>query len=373
MLPNGTAVKRRTPIDIPLEIGLPHFISDDDMSDNGPAFGNFKLSLQSVVCHQGLSVESGHYISFVRSPDPENEGEDRWMRFDDLARERVIHIDIEEQLRGESPYLLFYQVMPIEGEPDLNGGVPINGGELPPSYADSTGSKGSKVDSGVGDVTSDMKTGEDVNTPARGLSIDASISEEGNRGRSSMTSNGQRSMIFSDTSNASSYTSGPSITVDSVDRSTDRSVASSGANLTIQKDGASALIAPRSDSKSAKAGSKSRPSSQGGEGRISTSLSRLANRISRDKLTGAAIPQPQYTQTEKPTGANTAARASLEIGANSRNPSAAEVPKAQQDRARLKKEAREKTKNLEAQQQQQQQQHHLLTKGRKPDRECVLM
>jgi hypothetical protein len=54
MLPNGTPKRLDTYIDIPLEIGLPHFISDDRMNEEGPLFGNFKLVLQSVVCHRGV-------------------------------------------------------------------------------------------------------------------------------------------------------------------------------------------------------------------------------------------------------------------------------------------------------------------------------
>ena len=120
--PNGIAFKKRTHIDIPLEMGLPHFItgdeaepeSDDSRSDKSH-HGDFKLLLQSVVCHRGVSTDSGHYISLVRSPNSASNGEDQWMRFDDLANERVVNIAIDDWLNGEAtPYLLFYQVIPIE-------------------------------------------------------------------------------------------------------------------------------------------------------------------------------------------------------------------------------------------------------------------
>ncbi|KPI42611.1 Acyltransferase LovD [Cyphellophora attinorum] len=65
---NGQPARLGTYIDIPIEIGLPHFIQDDAVTDNGAIFGNFKLSLQSVVCHRGNSVDSGHYVALVRSP-----------------------------------------------------------------------------------------------------------------------------------------------------------------------------------------------------------------------------------------------------------------------------------------------------------------
>lgn len=100
VLSNGQARRRSTHVDIPLEIALPHFIQDDALSDDGLAFGNFKLSLQSAVCHRGQSIDSGHYVSIVRSQAFFNSSTDRawnvsssggleretWMRLDDLAR-----------------------------------------------------------------------------------------------------------------------------------------------------------------------------------------------------------------------------------------------------------------------------------------------
>ena len=75
-------------------------------------------------------MDSGHYVSIVRSPGAEmlpangspssmgytTSSTDRWVRLDDLAKERVAFVDVEEFLRKESPYLLFYQVQPIEGD-----------------------------------------------------------------------------------------------------------------------------------------------------------------------------------------------------------------------------------------------------------------
>ncbi|KAF2756133.1 cysteine proteinase [Pseudovirgaria hyperparasitica] len=128
MLSNGTPKRIDTFVDIPLEIALPHFVSDDRMDDEGPLFGNFKLSLQSVVCHRGRSVNSGHYISLVRGdarlPHERNVTDTslppyqstQWFLFDDLASQRVKSIDIHEALRAESPYLLFFRVEPINDE-----------------------------------------------------------------------------------------------------------------------------------------------------------------------------------------------------------------------------------------------------------------
>ncbi|TKX25497.1 hypothetical protein C1H76_2147 [Elsinoe australis] len=139
----GECSRLDTYVDIPLEIAVPDFVSDDSMEEGSPLVGNFKLVLQSVVCHRGKSVHSGHYISLVRghasnatngAPSPaerpssssSNEDDDSWMLFDDLARERIRYVNIYQALKEECPYLLFYQVQPIdEMEPLMSG---------PPSY-----------------------------------------------------------------------------------------------------------------------------------------------------------------------------------------------------------------------------------------------
>jgi len=139
----GKAIRLSTQIDIPTEIGLPHFISDDNMEEDGPIYGNFKLSLQSVVCHRGNSVDSGHYISLVKGTSTSLKLEngfksdsdhdiDHWMRFDDLAAECITLVDINRALKDETPYLLFYQIVPIDADPGRNAE-----GESLPLYAPS--------------------------------------------------------------------------------------------------------------------------------------------------------------------------------------------------------------------------------------------
>ncbi|PGH08616.1 hypothetical protein GX51_01136 [Blastomyces parvus] len=138
-LPNGNAVRLNTFVDIPIEIGLPHFIQDDEMGNEGPLYGNFKLSLQAVICHRGNSVESGHYIALVRGtaandPDKSSQYCRHWMRFDDLAQERITLVDIEKALVEESPYLLFYQILPIDSASEEASGGRLsssNGDEKP--------------------------------------------------------------------------------------------------------------------------------------------------------------------------------------------------------------------------------------------------
>ncbi|KAF3935490.1 hypothetical protein ABW19_dt0200263 [Dactylella cylindrospora] len=106
-LPSGTPVRNGVEVKIPTEIELPHFVGDDDMEDSG----KFRLLLQSAVCHRGTTVNAGHYIALVRTE------EDKWLRFDDLAKERVVEVDRVKAFAEESPYLLFYQVQAMEGPP----------------------------------------------------------------------------------------------------------------------------------------------------------------------------------------------------------------------------------------------------------------
>ena len=346
MLPNGTAVKRKTHIDIPLEIGLPHFIQDDRMAEDGPAFGNFRLFLMSVVCHQGVSVESGHYISLVRSPDPQQNGEDRWMRFDDLAKERVTYTDVEQFLSIESPYLLFYQVIPIEGDPGniADGETQVQSTENPPAYSESTVSRDSNIDSAIGglsvSVPSYKSTSSEMERPSLEIhrpSLDASASEDNPRGRSSMASERQQSVVF-------------------VDDSTNNDVLPTSNLGPGHMNELNTLAAPRRGSKTTKSSSKSRPSSRADENSLSASFSRLANAISRDKL-NASLGFPNQADDQVARGPEIPLTASTGDGKVS-------------DKGTLRKEAKEKSRASRRDYQ------HLVKgkhKDEKPDRECLVM
>lgn len=124
----------------------PHFAVQDHNDADESANPRLKLVLQSVVCHRGSYVNSGHYIALVRTTvsDPNGSfaevtaGHDRdseremWLRHDDLAvNNRVTIVDINQALKDEYPYLLFYQVLPVD-EGSLS--------EEPPPYTESVGS-----------------------------------------------------------------------------------------------------------------------------------------------------------------------------------------------------------------------------------------
>lgn len=137
----GVAIRSNTVVDIPLQIALPHFIQDEmSTQDGAPIFGNFKMVLQSMVCHRGDSVNSGHYISIIRagrsekhsspqqtpSGGPPAYSEDQWVKLDDLNHPRTEFVSIDDAMKRETPYLLFYQVQPMFDEPPLDS--------IPPPY-----------------------------------------------------------------------------------------------------------------------------------------------------------------------------------------------------------------------------------------------
>ncbi|KAH6963639.1 ubiquitin carboxyl-terminal hydrolase-domain-containing protein [Fusarium avenaceum] len=152
MTESGQPKRHNTFIDIPDSLRLPHFmLADEPKADEDMNVLNtdYKLVLQSVICHRGDSLQSGHYVSFARvapkllkdnrrhnfDPPPDYE-EAQWVKFDDLQIEnRVSYVDdIRSALKEEMPYLLFYQVMPmVEVAPPSVDETETE----PPSYNDS--------------------------------------------------------------------------------------------------------------------------------------------------------------------------------------------------------------------------------------------
>jgi hypothetical protein len=265
MLPNGAPKRLDTFIDIPLEIGLPHFISDERMKEEGPLFGNFKLVLQSVVCHRGVSVDSGHYIALVRANNHERPGTshsddsqntDKWMRFDDLSNPRVTDVDIKKALREESPYLLFYQVQPIDEELALRGDPPAYEGvhsglpSLDPSR----------------ETLASMPATADTNAIGEWEKVTAADAQpesnhsEAPTGRSSISSNRRTSIVFEE--------------LDSRGRTLPPSPDDQKPGF-LNTSRRGSRIWPEN---------KSRTSSPTGGNRLSITLSRLTGRASKDKL-----------------------------------------------------------------------------------------
>ncbi|EHA58456.1 hypothetical protein MCOR27_004190 [Pyricularia oryzae] len=157
----GQPRRQNTFIDIPDSMRLPHFmlVNDATVEESNGLSAEFKLVLQSVVCHRGDSLHSGHYVAFSRvapklltdnrrhDADPPPDYEDaQWVKFDDLLDERVTYVDdIKQSLKDEMPYLLFYQIVPMvdyssatTGQATLEMDDQVKGAVMPPSYNDST-------------------------------------------------------------------------------------------------------------------------------------------------------------------------------------------------------------------------------------------
>ncbi|GAD98546.1 ubiquitin C-terminal hydrolase family protein [Paecilomyces variotii No. 5] len=289
MLPNGKAVRLNTYVDIPIEIGLPHFIQDDNMEAEGPIYGNFKLSLQAVVCHRGTSVDSGHYIALVRGTsanagphsangsDPPSytsgDNPNFWMRFDDLAAERITLVDIEKALKDESPYLLFYQILPIDEDP-----AEANLREKPPSYSESEGG----LDMSVGKSSFSLRVSS-VSTTSEHDEYPASTSERpsveiGSPDRPHTQSSEQggvpQSVTFSEPAATGDSGHLPVVTVMGTSAESKSS------------DNRGSFTFSRRSSRQRKSQSQSRAGSQAGENRISATFSRLTGRLSKEKLPG---------------------------------------------------------------------------------------
>ena len=348
MLPNGAPKRLDTYIDIPLEIGLPHFISDEGIKDEGPLFGNFKLVLQSAVCHRGVSVDSGHYIALVRadcnerpstSRSDDAEQPEAWLRFDDLSQERVTKVDIKKALQEESPYLLFYQVQPINEELAARGD--------PPSYMEAQSAIPSVDPSRetLASVTSASVT--DVDVPAE-ASPELDHSNEP-LSRNSVSSIRRNSIVIEDVEgdlpSASRGGTQPQTPDD-------------------QKNGF--LSASRRSSRIRMPGSsKSRSSSPMGENRLSLTISRLTGRGSKDKLQApdiATIEEPDVTVD----GAD-----NTEQGQQARSPSK-DKKDVNISRSKSKKEKKEKNRSKSRDL------GHGVETGKhkdknRPDRECNVM
>jgi hypothetical protein len=278
MLPDGTPRRLDTFVDIPLEIGFPSFISDERMHDDGPLFGNFKLVLQSVVCHRGVSIHSGHYVSLVRANKPpssdrpgpsqpdDNDDEDSWLRFDDLANPRVSEVDIQAALRAESPYLLFYQVQPINEELASRGD--------PPSYAEA------QVVDPIAEASPES------------IASDSAIETEtegGGEWEKVSVTDADTSVKPSEPVSRSSISSirRDSISIDELAASVSGSMRGRTEPSTPDDQKATFMSTSRRNSKawlSATGNNKSRPGSQSGENRLSLTLSRLTGRGSKEKL-----------------------------------------------------------------------------------------
>ncbi|KAK1760776.1 ubiquitin carboxyl-terminal hydrolase 14 [Echria macrotheca] len=301
MTEQGVPIRQNTLIDIPISMRLPHFMMVDDAKEEPDSNGlsqEYKLDLQSVICHRGDSLHSGHYIAFSRvapklltdnrrhdvDPPPDYE-EVQWVRFDDLSVDnRVTYVDdIKKSLSEEMPYLLFYQIVPMV---DVTTTSTDGSVAEPPTYDESTTnvagrpSPGDTANEGLSRSTSgyfdssttlvhsgpSIRFSSEIERPAR-----ISFEDDPHPGQHKTDSSRRASTVASEPSAIT-----PAITPDAPSPAVTPQDETTGTRLS------------RAAAKFTKTGGKSRPNSQASEGRISLTMSRLGfSRPSKELLNGA--------------------------------------------------------------------------------------
>ncbi|PFH57366.1 hypothetical protein XA68_15155 [Ophiocordyceps unilateralis] len=300
MNPSGRPQRLNTFIDIPESLRLPHFMlaNDPELDEEDGLSTEYKLELQSIVCHRGDSLQSGHYIAFARvapklltdnrrhdvDPPPDYE-EAQWVRFDDLDLEhRVVYVDdIKQSLRDEMPYLLFYQVVPM-----VDVTCPSTEGTEaePPSYNESRtsidlASSGSLYD---GDVNGDGRRRRDddrlaADAPARSKPPSIRLSLEAERRSSEAEHSPRPNVEMPRTASAATSAGGDSR------RHSVVCIDSEATTPAITPDATSPIMGPSDETSTASRltraatrfalARQSRPASQSSEGRLSFSVTRL--------------------------------------------------------------------------------------------------
>lgn len=216
-------------------------------------------------------MDSGHYVSIVRRSGTHNlpvngssrnlgsvnSSSDTWMRLDDLAKERVAFVDVKEFLQKESPYLLFYQILPIEGDPsniaDTRTTVDL---DRPPSYAESEHRY-----SGVGDRALSSHDGFGINdgSTLSGKPSQDDITRQEAQTRSSLIVERPRSILVA------------------------KPAASSDRLLGLSSSPGRATAAELSLSVASNGDPRGRPARRNSDNGLSRSLSRFAGKLKRDK------------------------------------------------------------------------------------------
>ncbi|KAK0727913.1 ubiquitin carboxyl-terminal hydrolase-domain-containing protein [Lasiosphaeria miniovina] len=318
MTDKGVPKRQNTLIDIPDSLRLPHFMAAGDVKATGEVEADqesnglsqeYKLVLQSVVCHRGDSLQSGHYIAFARvapklltdnrrhdsDPPPDYE-EAQWAKFDDLAVEnRVSYVDdIKESLREEMPYLLFYQIVPMV---DVTTASTDGSVVEPPSYNESAVNLIPVPGTPIVDIVPDMVPDVIPDQPDGISGLSAGFFDSA----TTLVHSGGPSIRFSsdlERPSRLSFDDDPYSIHTRANSSRRASVAfseSAAGSPAATPEVPSPAITPQEEStatrlsraaaKFTKAGAKSRPSSQIGDGRISTTISKLGfSRPSKDTL-----------------------------------------------------------------------------------------
>ncbi|SPO00610.1 uncharacterized protein DNG_03359 [Cephalotrichum gorgonifer] len=319
MTTEGMPQRQDTYIDIPDVLRLPNFmIADDEHVEKDPhGFSTgYKLVLQSVVCHRGESLQSGHYVSLARvdpklltdnrrcdsDPPPDYE-ESQWVKFDDLnLDDRVAPVeDLKQGLKDEMPYLLFYQIVPAADSTDAMPAQPpaynesqtnlaaLNTVDPPPLLTSGTPSTATSVNATPPSVSSKpsirLSSDLDLDRPAQ-FSVDEATFSSSSRANSR-----PQSITFPD------YFLGETTALHAPGAALSSGPPTPSEETTAQRLSRAAARFSRS--------SRSRTSSQQGEGRVTLGMKLNLLRTSRELLRdGPSPPSPPSTSTGAPPSAD---------------------------------------------------------------------
>ena len=315
----GQFLRQNTYIDIPDSLRLPSFMMGEDgiPRDTDELSAEYKLVLQSVVCHRGVSLHSGHYVSFARvnpkvltdnrrhdtDPPPDYE-EEQWVKFDDLdTANRVSYVsDIKAALKEEMPYLLFYQIVPMVDISPSTTHV-NNPSNEPPSYASTTNTAGTPQPSDRPDPNSAAAGYFDSSTWGGSTTTGPSIRFSSELDRPLRFSLDEESTASSSIANAVRKAA------DGVSRRGSAAFTNSiiGTPVLTPEGGRSPVIAPTDEPTTAqrlsraaarltgKSQNRSRPPSQVGEGRMGLTMSRLGGLVRSSK---EPLRLPEETSTD---------------------------------------------------------------------------
>jgi hypothetical protein len=395
MTENGMPKRHNTYIDIPDSLRLPHFMLADQLRVEEDAMGfstEYKLVLQSVVCHRGDSLQSGHYIAFARvapklltdnrrhdfDPPPDYE-EAQWAKFDDLQLDnRVAYVDdIKESLKTEMPYLLFYQIVPMV---DVVCPPSTEDTETePPSY------NASKLDITTGPPTPNLAGPNqlgimnstdyfDSANMSKPMPRPPSIRLSADMDRSGRTSSGDEDPHAAGRLGDSRRTS---ITFTDSTFGTPAITPEAASPAITPNEETTAQRLSRAASRFAKGGSRSRPVSQAGDGRISTTMNRLSGlmRTSKEPLRDGQSGLPISTSISAPPTTYIPSREGDAVEAEAASPLESKSTGKEKEKEKEKERKEEKHSHRRGKSKSRSEREKDKTKkaGDPPERECSIM
>ncbi|KAI8082940.1 ubiquitin carboxyl-terminal hydrolase-domain-containing protein [Halteromyces radiatus] len=110
-------VKDERPVQVPDTIPFLQFVNrntDNAVCSQCNAEMDYLMVLKSVVCHQGSSPYSGHYVAYAKMYKTSATSPNIWMKLDDLDLDHRVQTDIKEETVldqvSKNGYLFFYEL-----------------------------------------------------------------------------------------------------------------------------------------------------------------------------------------------------------------------------------------------------------------------